>query len=107
MLHIKKCTSKHVSVASFIVTVTPWFYICKPGQSTGAQCVSLCWQHECEPPGNREAVWNAASRLDTVETVAATTAHNKNEHWALDVDTEACDVSKQGLPALQRLNKRS
>lgn len=73
-------TSKRVCVASFIVTVAPLFYICKPGQSTGSQCVSLSWQHECEPPGKREAVWSAASRLKTAETVAATMATHKGAH---------------------------
>lgn len=42
--------SKHVS---FIVTVAFWFCICEPGQNTGSQCVSLCWQGVCEPPGNK------------------------------------------------------
>lgn len=98
---VKKKTSKHVSIVSFIVTVTPRLYICKPGQSTGSQYVSLCWQHDCEPPGKREAIWTAASRLETVETLATTIANHKKAHQDMDMDAEACNVSKQ------RLNKRS
>ncbi len=94
----KRKTSKHVSIVSFIVTVTPRFYICKPGQSTGSQYVSLCWQHECEPPGKkREAAWTAARKLETVETLATTTANHKKAHQAVDMDTEACHVSKHGV----------
>lgn len=44
--------------------------------------VSLCWQHECMPPGKGKgkAIWIAASRLETVEAVATTTANHKNAH---------------------------
>lgn len=62
-------------------------------------------QHECEPPAKREAVWNAASRLETVET-AATIANHKNAHKTMDMDTEACNASKLGPSALQRSDKK-
>lgn len=73
---LQNYTSKHVSIVSFLLR----FYICKPGQSRGLQCVSVYWQHECEPPGKRKAVWNTASRTETVETVATTTANHKNTY---------------------------
>lgn len=43
-------------MSDFIVTVTLFgFNICKPGQSTGSQCVSLCWQREREPPAKERS----------------------------------------------------
>lgn len=81
-LNIKTC-----SIAGFTVTVSLCFYICEPGQSTGSQCVSQCWQHECEPPRTRGAAWNAASRTKTMETIAATMANHKNAAWVESRDT--------------------
>lgn len=50
--------------------------------SAGSMNVSL------QEKKKREAVWNAARRLETVKTVAATIANHKNAHWAVDTEAE-------------------
>lgn len=44
-------------------------------------------------------MWNAANRLETMGTVAATMANYKNAAEVEDAHTEACNVSKQDQSA--------
>lgn len=67
--HKTKCNSVElIHIKTCLVYLRLWFYMCKPGQRTAFQC----WQHECVPPGKQKAAWKAASRLETLETVART-----------------------------------